>query len=107
MERTVKKLTEQEGRVYVCLANDAIGKAFLSQSETEGLRFGDGAKPTSRPYAGVMALNRDGTLNYVGTNGMIAFGAGAETVGGEKLMRVDYEKYASGEEGFGFRKTDL
>lgn len=105
MERTLKTLTELLGRVYVYLANDEAGKAFLVQAEAEGIRFGDGAAPTSRPYATVMALNHDGTLSYVGTNGMIAFQAGAETIGREKLIRVDYKKYVSGEEDFVFRQS--
>ena len=96
MERTLKTLTELDGRVYVYLANDETGKAFLAQAEEEGMRFEDGAAPTSRPYATVMAINRDGTLHYVGTNGMIAFQAGADTVGGKKLIRVDYGEYVSG-----------
>ena len=96
MERTLKALTALNGRVYVFLANDEVGKAFLAQAEAEGVLFEDGAVPTSRPYATVMAINHDGTLNYVGTNGVIAFRVGADTIGTEKLIRVDYEKYASG-----------
>ena len=47
-----------------------------------------------------MAVNRDRTLNYVGTNGRIAFGSGAKTAGGETLLRVDYAPYAAGEAAF-------
>ena len=104
MERTLRALAKLDGRVYVYLANDEAGKAFLAQAEAEGLRFGDGAAPTSRPYASVMALNHDGTLNYVGTNGMVAFQSGADTIGGEKLIRLDYEKFVSGAADYRFRK---
>lgn len=107
MERTLKALTKLDGRVYVYLANDEAGKAFLAQAEAEGLLFEDAAAPTSRPYASVMALNHDGTLNYVGTNGMIAFRAGADTIGGEKLIRIDYEKYVSGVEDYRFRAETI
>lgn len=100
MERTLKTLTKLDGRVYVFLANDEAGKAFLAQAEAEGMLFGTGTNPTDNPYATVMAINHDGTLNYVGANGMIAFQAGADTVGGERLICVDYEKYASGETNF-------
>ena len=106
MERTLKALTKMDGRVYVYLENDEAGKAFLAQAEAEGLLFEDVAAPTSRPYATVMAINHDSTLNYVGANGMIAFRAGADTIGGEKLIRVDYEKYASGAENYRFRKDN-
>ena len=100
MERTLRALAKLDGRVYVYLANDEAGKAFLAQAEAEGLLFEDGAAPTSRPYATVMAINHDSTLNYVGANGMIAFQAGTDTIGSEKLVRVDYEKYVSGAEGY-------
>ena len=106
MERTLKALTELNGRVYVYLANDEAGKAFLAQAEAEEIRFEDGAAPKSRPYATVMAINHDSTLNYVGANGMIAFRAGADTIGTEKLIRVDYEKYASGGEDYGYHKDN-
>ena len=107
MERTLKALAKLNSRVYVFLANDEAGKAFLSQAEAEGVLFEDGAVPTSRPYATVMALNHDGTLNYVSANGMIAFRAGADTIGGEKLIRVDYEKYVSGAQDYRFRKETI
>ena len=107
MERTLKALAELDGRVYVYLANDEAGKAFLAQAELEGIQFGDGAAPTSRPYATVMALNKDGTMNYVGTNGMIAFRASADTIGTEKLIRVDYEKYVSGVEDYRYHTEKI
>lgn len=107
MERTLKALTKLDGRVYVYLANDEAGKAFLAQAEAEGMLFGSGAKPTDNPYATVMAINHDGTLNYVGANGMIAFQAGADMIGGEKLIWVDYEKYVSGAEDYRYRRETI
>ena len=106
MERTLRALAKLDGRVYVYLANDETGRSFLEQAKAEGIRFGDRAAPKSRPYATVMAINHDGTLNYVGTNGMIAFRAGADTIGGEKLIRVDYEKFVSGAADYRFRKDN-
>ena len=53
---------------------------------------GDGEKPTARQYAEVMAVNRNGTINYVGTNGRIAYGSGAVKIGSKPLIRIDYEK---------------
>lgn len=96
MERTLKALTKLDGRVYVYLANDEAGKTFLAQAEAEGMLFDTGAKPTDNPYATVMAINHDGTMNYVGANGMVAFQVGADTIGSEKLICVDYEKYVFG-----------
>ena len=52
-----------------------------------------------------MAVNRDITINFVGMNGRIAFGSGVETVNGQKLLRVDFAKYANGESDYLYRKS--
>ena len=95
--RTIKNLSKLNGRVYVYLANAGIGHRFLQQAETEGFTYGDGVKPTEREYAEIMAINHDGTLNFVGTNGRIAYGSGVRHVGDKQLIRIDFEKYLSGD----------
>lgn len=42
-----------------------------------------------------MAVNPDLTLNYVGTNGRIAYGSGVKYIGNRRLIRIDYEKLIS------------
>lgn len=91
MAKTIKELSENEGRVYVLLSTPEIGERFLFEAEKEGFTFGDGKKPTERHYANIMAVNPDMTINYVGTVGRIAFGCGAETVGDKKLIRAVFE----------------
>ncbi len=104
--RTIKDLVNQNnGKVYVYLANDEIGNKFMQQAENEGLTFNDGAKPTSRCYAEIMAVNDSYTINFVGSVGRMAFGSGAETVNGQKLLRVDFAKYANGKSDFLYRKS--
>lgn len=39
-----------------------------------------------------MAVNPDFTINYVGTNGWIAYGSGIKCVGNQRLIRIDYER---------------
>jgi len=102
--RTITELSKMNGRVYVYLANVAIGEQFLQQAEDEGFTFADGAKPTERCYAEIMAVNGNKTINFVGANGRIAFGSGAKTVGGEQLIRVDFEKYAAGAENYEYKR---
>lgn len=104
--RTIKNLVNQNnGKVYVYLANDEIGNKFMQQAEDEGFTFNDGVKPTSRCYAEIMAVNDNYTINFVGSVGRMAFGSGAETVNGQKLLRVDFAKYASGESDYLYRKS--
>ena len=93
MSKTIRELAKLNGRVYVYLADETTGKQFLEQAEQEGFTFGDGVKPTQRHWSELMAVNRDGTINYVGTNGRIAWSSGAKTIGGEALIRVDFRRY--------------
>ena len=92
MSKTIRELSQMNGRVYIFLRTPELGRRFLLQAEQEGFTFGDGEKPTARQYAEVMAVNRDITINYVGTNGRIAYGGGAVKIGSEPLIRIDYEK---------------
>lgn len=103
--RTIKNLVSQnDERVYVYLANNELGNKFMHQAEEEGFVFEDGAKPTSRTYAEIMAVNGNITINFVGSVGRMAFGSGAETVGNQKLLRVDFAKYVNGESDYIYKK---
>ena len=95
MSKTVKELAVLNGRVYVYLANPQIGNQFLQDAENEGFTFEDGAKPTSRNYDMIMAINHNLTLNYVGAVGHIAFGSGTTKIGNEDMIKIDYEKYCN------------
>ena len=86
---TITDLSKLDGRVYVRLSAPEIGVRFLQQSEAEGFTFTDGAKPTSREAAEIMAVNPNRTLNYVGTVGRIAYGC-AGTIGGKPLIRIRF-----------------
>ena len=103
--RTIKNLVSQnDKRVYVYLANNELGNKFMHQAEEEGFVFEDGAKPTSRTYAEIMAVNGNITINFVGTNGRIAFGSGVKKMGDKTLVRVDYEKYINGDADYFYHK---
>ena len=65
----------------------------IKQAEAEGFTFCDGIKPTGRKAEEIMAVNPDFTLNYVGTNGRIAYGSGVKKVGNKDLVRIDYETF--------------
>lgn len=101
-QRKIADLLRLKGRVYVRLANEEIGRRFLRDAEREGFTFGDGAKPTEREYSDIFAINRDMTINYVGFIGHIAF-SGAKKIGGERLFRVDYEKYSQNAKDYMYR----
>lgn len=102
MERTLTALRKElKDDIHVWLRNAEIGQRFLQDAESEGFTVG-GGRPTTKPYAMVMAL-RDGTINYAGANGMIRFQCGDT----EDFHRVDYEKYVSGEEDYMYREDGV
>ena len=86
---TIRELSKLEGWVYVHLTTAELGDQLIRQVKAEGFTFADGAKPAEREAAEVMAVNPDGTINYVGFVGMMALGS-AEKVGGKPLLRFEY-----------------
>lgn len=105
--RTIKELANKNGRVYVYLGDVETGNRFMAQAENEGFTFADGAKPTERCYAEIMAVNHDITINFVGTNGRIAFGSGTKTIGDEELIRIDFKKYIDGDNDYSFEPGNI
>lgn len=102
MERTLTALRrEWRGDIYVWLRDAEIGQRFLQDAENEGFSV-DSDRPTTKPYAMVMALH-DGTICYVGANGMTRFQCG-DTDG---FHRIDYAKYVSGAEDYRFREDGV
>ena len=86
--KSIKKLASN-GKLYVYLANETVGKRFFQQTEQEGLVFGDGAKPTSKHYSDIVAVNPDGTISYVTASGRMAFDTNAVT-------KIDYQRFSEG-----------
>lgn len=93
--KTITELSQLKGRVYVYLSTGELAEQFMQQAEAEGFIFGDGAKPTERNATAVMAVNPNRTINYVGTIGHMAFGAGAYTIGRRPLLRMSYSALGS------------
>ena len=104
--RNVTELSKLPGKVYVYLNGPATTEKFLQAAETEGFTFGDGAKPTFRPGNDLYAVNPDHKISHCGFIGHMAFQS-AKTVGGQELIRVDYEKYLTGEEDYLFKRDIL
>ena len=98
-------LSTNAGRVYVYLATEEVCKQFLKDAENEGFAFGDGEKPTARPGNNLYVVNRDWTISHVGWTGHMAFQS-AKRIGGQEMIRVDYERYLLGEENFVINKNN-
>lgn len=97
--RTIKDLTKLEGRVYLYFADEAALEQFIQAAELEHVQYRDGVSLRDRRPDSYMALNADGTVNFLGFAGRMAYGIAGE-VGGQKLIRIDYAKYAAGYEDY-------
>ena len=95
--RTLKQLTEKEGKIWAYLANEEIWKAFLRQAEEEGFRRGRGLSFDDIPFHWVMSLDRGMEICYVTLfNWTFSFAGEIEGT----PLRIDYEKYKAGEEDY-------
>lgn len=95
--RTVKELSQMDGRVYVFVKNSPTTTRFLTDAEKEGFTFGDSVKPTERQeQSDIYAINLNGTINFVGFAGHMAFHH-SDHIGNEPLIKVDYAKYVEGD----------
>lgn len=99
-KRSLSELLKFEGAVYIYLQNPEACKQFYNQAESEGFMFAID-KPTEKHTTDLIRLYQDKQMSYCATNGRIAFGSGKGISG--NTLRVDYQKYASGENDYLFR----
>lgn len=98
--RTIANLLNLDGRVYVYVPSKNIRRLFLKNAGDEGFMFAGGVKPTRRrAYDDIYALNKDFTLNFVGSIGHIAFHH-PDYFDNDKLIRIDHSAYLSGAENY-------
>ena len=94
--RTIKELISNEKKVYILLKSKAIQYRFMSDAEREGITYGDNVKPTERPVDDIMALQANGTICFLGWAGRVCYHYATQN----NIIRVDYEKYISGDADF-------
>lgn len=85
--KTIKEQASMGERVYVHLKDEETAMRFLKQAESEGLTFSDGVNPTDRHWSDLYSIHPDGTLNYIGINGRIHYGSGADG-----FVRIEYSE---------------
>ena len=95
----VNKWPMTDYRVYVKLDDAETKREFVANATAEGFTYGDGVPINEREPDDIMAINTDKTINFVGTNGHMAFAANAR-VGKLYLVRVDYKRFISGAENY-------
>ena len=95
-ERTIRKLLNPGTKVYLWFSTMEAGQAFLEQAEREGFTFADGTLPTGREPDDLLAIHDDLTISYLGFAGRMAYKMASES-GGKLHVRIDYDRYRSGE----------
>ena len=82
----IKDLISKEKHVYILLKNEDIARRFLSDAESEGITFSDGAKPTNKVPDDIVSLLPNGTICYVGFIGRMCRCS-------NQCICIDYEEY--------------
>ena len=99
--RTIKALTDLQGRVYLYLPDSAVRDQFEIDAMAEGVTYKDGVPLPERSLDSIMALNEDMTVNFVGMNGRLHFHQPEDPgIRVKPLIRVDYARYAEGYEDY-------
>lgn len=84
--KSIKELVMKETRpVYIHTPSAATVKDFLRHAEKEGFLFGDGKRPTNKPFDDYYALHQDLTINYIGYIGRMLWESGENSI-----LRVEY-----------------
>lgn len=91
MKRISSLLSEYDGRIYIFLEDEKTKNKFVKQAILEGFTFSDGVNLSSRSIDNIIAINRNLTVNFVGTIGRIAFQC-ADKIGNEKLHKINYKE---------------
>lgn len=89
--RKIKNLINPEKKVYILLKNEAIRYRFMSDAAYEGITYGDGVLATERQADEIMALQKDGTICFLGWAGHMCYHHSKD-----QAIKIDYEKYVFG-----------
>ncbi|MBO5576103.1 MAG: hypothetical protein J5956_07370 [Ruminococcus sp.] len=94
-KRTLAQLRDSfEGHIYLHFGSEAEYEAFLVEAENEGFRFGERLPHEfSGSWHDIVALTQNKGVCFCNTFSRMAY-----QCGGDNVLRVEYAKYAGGEE---------
>ena len=93
--RLLKSLIEENESVWIYCKDEALQIQFLEQAENEGFLALNGQKPTELFHHQLYGINDDMTMGYLAV--MIWCMTFKQ---GDTHVRVDYDKYISGDEDY-------
>ncbi len=92
--RTIKQFISKTDKVYFYFKDTSICKLFYENAEKEGISFGD-KKPIEKETTDLIALLPTNQICYVGWAGRMCYHNCKKGV-----IRIDYAKYLTGENGY-------
>ena len=96
--RELKDLVKDNEQVWIYCENESLQSKFLNQAETEGFMALNGQKPTELFHHQLYGINSDMTMGYLAI--MIWCLSFPKDGSVDPHLRVNYEKYISGEEDY-------
>ena len=94
----VKDTVGNNYRIYLYLGKQDGFRNFINYAKKEGITFGDNVDISTKPYADILALNENMTVNYVGMWGTMAFRH--PEASSRYVVRIDFAKYMAGEKDY-------
>lgn len=84
--KSIKELVmKEEKTVFIHTPARNIALDFLKQAEKDGFLFGDGKRPTKKPWDDYFALHKNLTVSYIGYIGRLHFKSNAYNI-----VRIEY-----------------
>ena len=102
-ERTIRNIVALGGFIYVYFSDPVNCAKFLHMADEEGLQKDGSGSPMDMHLTDWLRVYKDGTLSYVQTNGRQLIQSGIRETMGEKVHRIDFDKYINGEKDYSWR----
>jgi hypothetical protein len=96
--RTLEKLLEHDGKIFIRLENTTVAERFLRNAEKEGLLMQNGQKPTESEHWSFYQLFHDKTITPFGF-GFAGSMLRHQIIHGTAIdcVSIDYLRYISGD----------
>ena len=99
--RTITNLYNEGDTVFIRFGNEAIGKRFLQDAESEGFLIKGKKPPTKGSPNEVYLLDEDFGIHPISGFVMYMFyNSGVEMNDGKSVVRINYGKYINGDDDY-------
>lgn len=99
--RTLKALIDNNNTIWIYCKDKELAKSFLEQCENEGFLALNGQKPTELFHHSFYGISDDMTMGFLSS----MIWSMTLRNGNDNHVRIDYEKFISGEDNYFFHPT--